>query len=197
VRRLAPPWLRAAGWLLVVLAAAAVLSRFGDLHALVRRLAAEIDMQMALAGSTVTAVLATLAAFQLSLPDRSRAWALLPLPTAALWLGSSGMGCLDMWLQPGMAIGTISGAADDCMMLVVGISLPLSILLFLMLRRARPLRPGLVAGMGGLAAAAAAASLLWIVHPFETAASAVAVHVVAVLIVIGLARVAGSRALGG
>jgi hypothetical protein len=197
VRRLAPPGLRAIAWLLLVLAGAVVMASIADLHAMAMRLAAALDMRLAVAGSTLTAILAVVSAFELSLPDRARAWALLPLPAAALWLGASGMGCLRMWLLPYSTVGTLSETAHDCMMFIVGISLPLSVVLFLMLRQARPLRPGLVAGMGGLAAAAAAASLLWFVHPYDTAATDVAVHIVAVLIVVGAARFGGARLLGG
>jgi hypothetical protein len=197
VRRLAPPAVRAAGWLLVVLAAAAVLAHFADLHAFAMRLEAALDMRLAVTGSVLTAVLASLSAFQLSVPDRTRAWALLPLPAVALWLGASGMGCLRMWLLPDSVVGTLSETAHDCLTFIVGISLPLSIVLFLMLRRARPLRPGLVAGMGGLAAAASAASLLWFVHPYDAAVTDLVVHIVAVLIVVGVARFVGGRVLRG
>ncbi len=197
VRRLARPSVRAAGWLLVVLAAAAVLAHFADLHAFAMRLEAALDMRLAVTGSVLTAVLASLSAFQLSVPDRPRAWALLPLPAVALWLGASGMGCLRMWLLPYSTVGTLSQTAHGCLMFIVGISLPLSIVLFLMLRRARPLRPGLVAGMGGLAAAASAASLLWFIHPYDAAVTDLVVHIVAVLIVVGVARFAGGRALRG
>src|SRR5688500_8915134 len=34
----------------------------------------------------ITGATGVLAAFQLSLPDRSRAWALLPLPSLAVWI---------------------------------------------------------------------------------------------------------------
>jgi hypothetical protein len=54
-----------------------------------------------------------------------------------------------------------------------------------------------VAATGGLAAAAAAASLLWFVHPFDATASDLAVHVLAVGLVIGLNRLAGGRVLRG
>ena len=197
VRRLAPPALRAAAWLLLVLVGAAVMASITDLHAMAVRLEAALDMRLALAGSTLTAILAVVSAFELSVPDRSRAWALLPLPAAALWVGASGMGCLPMWLLPGSKMGTLSHATHDCMMFIVGISLPLSIVLFLMLRRARPLRPGLVAAMGGLAAAAAAASLLWFVQPYSAVATDLAVHIIAALIVVGIARFGGAWVLGG
>jgi hypothetical protein len=197
VRRLRAPWLRAAAWLAVVAAAAVALASVADLHMVALRLAAALDMRLAVIGSVLTTILAAISAFELSMPDRSRFWALLPLPAAALWLGASGFGCLRSWLLPGTHIGTMSETAHDCLVFIVGMSLPLSALLLVMLRRARPLRPGLVAAMGGLAAAAAAASLLWFNHPYDTAATDLVVHIIAVLIVIGACRFAGGRALAG
>ena len=52
-------------------------------------------------GWIATTVSAAFAAFELSLPDRSRAWALLPLPAAALWVGASGLGCMRACMLPG------------------------------------------------------------------------------------------------
>jgi hypothetical protein len=94
---LRPPGLRALAWLAVVGASAAGLAAVSDLGAVRDRLVAVPDMWLALAGSVLTAVLAAVAAFQLGLPDRRPAWALLPLPAAALWFAASGLGCLRSW----------------------------------------------------------------------------------------------------
>ncbi len=106
------------------------------------------------------------------------------------------MGCLRAAVVPGMHAATLGMAMDDCLPFIIGFSLPLSLVLLLMVRRARPLRPGLVSGMGGLAAAASAASLLWLVHPYDASAADLAVHTLAVLLVIVGVRAAGPRALG-
>src|ERR1700722_20757296 len=76
VRRLAPPSLRALGWLAVVGALAVALACFSDLGAMLRRLTAAPDMWLAVAGTTPAAILAAIAAFETSLPDRKPAWAL-------------------------------------------------------------------------------------------------------------------------
>jgi hypothetical protein len=55
-----------------------------------------------------------------------------------------------------------------------------------------PLDPGLTAAIGGLAVAAAAATLLNFFHPYDAAATDLLVHAVAVAMVI-----AGIRALSG
>ena len=194
VKRLRPPLVRALGWLAVVAVVAVALAMIADLHALERRLIATPDMWLAVAGSTATAILAAIAAFQLSLPDARRAWALLPLPAALLWIAASGFGCLRAWLVPGTHVADM-GEARDCLMFIIGLSVPLSALLIVMLRRACPLQPGLTAAIAGLAAAAAAATLLNFFHPFDAAATDLAVHAGAVALVIAVNRAFSERLL--
>jgi hypothetical protein len=183
VRRLRPPTVRALGWLAFVAVIAVALARFADLSGLESRLSASPDMWLAVTGSIATAVLAALATFQLSLPDASRAWALLPLPAALFWVTASGLGCLRVWLVPGTHVAELT-EARDCMGFIVGISIPLSVAMFVMLRRACTLQPGLTAAIAGLATAAAAATLLNFFHPFDAAATDLAVHACAVALVI-------------
>ncbi|HYC14162.1 MAG TPA: NrsF family protein, partial [Stellaceae bacterium] len=90
VRRLSPPALRAALWLLPVAALAAVgVLVFSDLPTFVER-ARDPKLAIELAATLVTGIAGVLAAFELSLPDRSRLWVLLPLPALVLWIASSG-----------------------------------------------------------------------------------------------------------
>jgi hypothetical protein len=194
VRRLRPPCVRALAWLAVVVATGAVLAVFADLSALGDRLSSAPDMWLALTGSLLTAIFAALAAFQLSLPDARRIWALLPLPAALLWIVASGVGCLRTWFVPGAHAADLS-EARDCLIFIVGMSVPLSVLLIIMLRRAYSLQPGLTALIAGLAAAAAAATLLNFFHPFDAAATDLTVHVVAVAMVIGANRALSGRLL--
>ena len=191
IRRLAPPSLRALGWLAVVAALAAALASFADLGAMARRLGTVPDMWLAVTGSTLTAILAAFAAFQTAMPDRRAAWALLPLPALILWIAASGLGCLRTWIVPGTHDATMH-EARTCLVFILGVSVPLSVLLVAMLRRAYPLRPNLTATMGGLAAAAAAATLLNFFHPYDAAATDLAVHAAAVAIVVLANRVVGA-----
>jgi hypothetical protein len=183
VRRLPPPLLRAFGWLAAVGALAVALACFADLGAMVRRLTAAPDMWLAVAGSTLTATLAAIAAFETSLPDRKPAWALLPAPGLLLWVGASGLGCLRSWLLPGTHPADLV-EARSCLVFILSVSVPLSILLVVMLRRGYPLRPNLTAVTGGLAAAAAAATLLNFFHPFDAAATDLVIHAGAVALVV-------------
>jgi hypothetical protein len=194
VRRLASPALRALGWLAVVVALAVALATFANVAAMWHRLIGAPDMWLAVLGSAATAILAAIAAFELSLPDARRAWALLPLPAALLWIAASGVGCLRAWFVPGTHAADIS-EARDCLMFIVGLSVPLSVLLILMLRRACSLQPGLTATIGGLAVAAAAATLLNFFHPFDAAATDLVVHAGAVALVVAANRVFSGRLL--
>jgi hypothetical protein len=183
VRRLAAPWLRAALWLAVVLAIGAGVGCVAGLRPLIARLAATADLRLAMAGAAVTSVLAAIAAFELSLPDRSPRWMLLPVPALLVWVAASGVGCLRDWIAPGTRMASMADARH-CLFVIVAYSVPLSLLLIAMLRRARPLRPAPVAAMGGLAVAAAAATLLTLTHPFDSAATDLAAHLLAVLLVV-------------
>jgi len=189
-----PPAWQTALWLTAVVVIGVIGALFADLPAVGRRLAATPDMALAVAGSALTAILAAVAAFQLALPDRSRLWALLPLPAAALWIAASGAGCLRSVLIPGTRV---PGLADerDCLLVIVGLSVPLSALLIAMLRKGYALRPGLTALVAGLAAAGAAATLLTLFHPYDATASDLAVHGLAVIAVVAACRVIGGRSL--
>jgi hypothetical protein len=92
IRRLRSPVVRALMWLAVVVAMALALLALSDISAVMRRLMAAPDMWMSAFGSAATTGLAALAAFQLSVPGRSRAWALLPIPAALIWIAATGWG---------------------------------------------------------------------------------------------------------
>lgn len=194
VRRLWPPWLRALGWVAVVAAIAAVLLIRHGAAPMFARFAAAPYVGWSTLFAVITALCAAFAACVLAVPGRARAWAWLPLPTAILWIGTSGLGCLRGWLEPATRVA--GGPPPlDCITFIVGFSIPLSALLLWLLRRACPLRPVLTACLLGLASAAAAGSLLAIFHPVDSAATDLAAHVLAVAIVIAANAALGNRLL--
>jgi hypothetical protein len=140
VRPLPPPALRTLIWLMLVAAVAVAIAMFADVTAMWRRMTAIPDMWLAVLGSVATMATAAFAAFELSLPDRSRAWALLPLPALALWVGASGLGCMRAYVLPGTHVAGI-GEMRDCLLFIIGLSVPLSAALIVMLRRAYSLAP--------------------------------------------------------
>ncbi|WP_354551437.1 NrsF family protein [Rhodanobacter soli] len=194
VRRLLPPWLRTAGWLLVVMALAVGLLMHYGADPMLRRWAATPDLAWAGIGAVITAVCAAWAAFALGVPGRRAAWAWLPLPGALLWVGASGLGCLRTWIAPGTELAGVHQSAD-CLLFIISFSVPLSALLIVLLRRACPLRPVLTAVLIGLASAAASASLLEICHSFDAAATDLLTHALAVVVVVAANAAMGGRLL--
>ena len=120
-------------------------------------------------------------------------WAWVPVPSALLWIGASGLGCLRAHI-PGMPVMDMHGA-NHCLVFIISFSIPLSGLLIWLLRRACPLRPVLTAVLVGLASAAASASLLEICHNFDATASDLVMHALAIAIVVGLNAMMGGRLL--
>ncbi len=194
VRRLLSPWARASIWLAVVGAAAGLLATFSDLSDLAHRLTSVPDMWIAVLGSVLTTVLGAVATFQLSLPDGASRWALLPLPGLAVWVAGTGFGCARTWVIPDIHPASLE-EARTCFMFITALSVPFSVLTVVMVRRAFPLRPNLVAATGGIAVAAAAATLLNFFHPYDVGVTDVAVHVVAIGLVILANRAVGGRLL--
>ena len=194
VRRLLPPWLRTAGWMLAVVAIAAVLLMHYGADPMLRRWAGTPDLGWAGLGAVVTAISAAWAAFALGVPGRRASWAWLPLPGALLWIGASGLGCLREWIAPGTEIASMHQSAD-CLVFIIGFSIPLSALLIVLLRRACPLRPVLTAVLIGLASAAASASLLEICHAYDAAATDLLTHALAVAAVVAVNAAMGGRLL--
>ena len=199
VRRLRPPLLRAGLWLGAVAAAvAAAVLLFADLDVFARR-AADPKLAAELVFTLLTGILAIIAAFELSLPDRAGAWALLPLPTLALWIASSGYSCWRHWVVHGPG-GWALGESGECFRFILGVSVPLAVSLVLLLRRAAPLSPVRVAAVGGLGVAAIAAFVLQFFHPFDVTFMDLGVHAAAVAVVVaavaGVERVAEGQSKG-
>lgn len=194
VRRLWSPAVHAMLWLVFVGVIGLGLAAIADIPAMLHRLGAMPDMWLAVVGSTLTAVLGAIAVFQLGLPDRNPLWALLPLPGAVLWIVSSGIGCLRAFVLPDTHVASLN-EAHNCLVFILSMSVPLSLVMIVMLRRAFTLHPGLTSALAGLTVAAASATLLNFIHPFDAAATDLMVHVLAVTIVIGANRVFGGRLL--
>lgn len=193
VRRLRPPLVRAGAWLAAFVAVlGAVTLATGAWPAMIERLK-DPRFAIEMVATFLTGAAAVAAAFYLSLPDRSRLWLLLPVPSLVLWLASSGYECYRNWIALGPQ-GWRLGRSSDCFVFIVLMSIPVAFALYVALRRARflldPLR---VMAAGGLGVAALAAATLQFYHPFDVTIMDLGVHVLAVLIVVG-AMMAGGRA---
>jgi hypothetical protein len=194
VRRLQPPVLRACCWLFL---AALVLVLLGISHGLRPDFAKQLadrGFVASIIASLLTGILATIAAFLLSLPDRSRLYALLPLPTLLVWLSTVGAGCLTNWVSVGPD-GLQMGEAVSCFATLVLSSLPLSLALLLMLRYTARLRPTSVIWMGGLAVGALTASALSLFHDIDATVMILMWNLGSAALIVGLGRVFGHHML--
>ena len=192
VRRLRPPVMRAACWLLLAAVVLTLLAiNQGIRPDLVERLR-EPTFATGLAASLLTGVLAAIAAFLVSLPDRSRLWLLLPLPALVLWLSNIGYQCLVQWIDIGPD-GVSLGEAARCFATLVLTSLPLSLAMLVMLRYAAPLRPTAVALMGSLAVAAITATALSLFHTIDATVMILMWNVGTAIMLVALAGVFGRK----
>ena len=99
VRRLRPPWRRAALWFLVAAIVLVLLCIAHGVRTDISMRLREPVFILSMIGALATAILAALAAFELSLPDSSRWWLLLPAPGLATWVTTIGYGCLTDWVR--------------------------------------------------------------------------------------------------
>lgn len=166
VRRLRPPYLRAALWLSL---AAIVLGLLCVAHGVRADISARLQQPVfvvSMIGALATAVLAALASFKLSLPDGSRWWLLLPFPALGVWISTIGYGCLTDWVSMSPE-GVRMGEAARCFATLLLTSVPLSIAMLVMLRHAALLRPTAVSAAGGLAVAAMTSFALSLIHDLD------------------------------
>ncbi|MFJ4292977.1 NrsF family protein [Cupriavidus sp. NPDC089707] len=166
VRRLRPPAVRAARWLLL----AALVIVLAALHHGVRPdLALKLAQPVFVSGvaaAVLTAVLAAIAAFIASVPGRSPRWLMLPVPAVLVWIGTIGYGCLTDWVRIGPG-GISLGETASCFATLMVVGLPLSFAMLFMLRYVARLSPGPVAMCAGLAVAAMTATALSLLHPLD------------------------------
>lgn len=166
VRRLRPPLARAGLWLLF---AGVVLGLIAIAHGLRPDIGACLHQPVfviGMIGALTTGVLATVAAFRISLPDASRWWLLLPLPALGVWVSTIGYGCLTDWVNIGPE-GIHMGEAVQCFATLLMTSVPLSIVMVAMLRYAALLRSLEVSASAGLAVAAITSFALSLFHSLD------------------------------
>ena len=156
------------------------------------KLAAGQDAVVEFAAAVATAATAALAAFMLSVPGPIRLVGAAALTAA----DHVDLHQRDRLLARGRDQRHAGVVPMSCFKFIILSSLPLSLLLFVMLRRAFSVRPNLTATMAGLAAAAAAAVLLDLQHPIDASLDDLLAHAAAILVVIGANRLLSARALG-
>lgn len=192
VRPLRPPLVRALLWLVV---AAAVIGGVVAMTGFRSDLAQQMDRpatMMEWLASLLTGILAAIAAFHVGLPDRSKRWALLPVPALVLWLGAIGYGCLTDWIRRGPD-GFVLGTSFHCFMSILMMSVPLSAVFLIMMRYAGPVRPTATIVTGMLATGALAATGLTLFHPLEASIMVLIWHGGTIALLVGLATLFNRR----
>jgi hypothetical protein len=194
VRRVWHPLVSTGVWVgAAAIVIGAAVAAFGLRPDIAARLAGGFDAPAMLAAAT-TGVLAAVAAFQLALPDRDRRWALLPAPAALLWLSTMGWGCLQDLARVGPE-GLRLTTSFSCLAFIAGLGLPLTLVMLWLARHAAWFRPGPVAALGGLSAAAFASAGLTLIHYLDAAAMVLVWHGVSIALVVALAGLAGPVAM--
>lgn len=194
VRRLRPPLVRGALWLAL---AAFILALLAIGHGVRADLAERLHQPVfavSIAAALATGVLAAMAAFMVSLPDRSQWWLALPAPALAVWVGTIGYGCLTDWVVIGPD-GVRFGETLRCFATLVLTSVPLAIALAVMLRYAALLRPGAVTLAGALAVAAITSSALSLFHDLDATLMILIWNLGTAALITGLGSLFGRRVL--
>ncbi|MDD3444080.1 MAG: NrsF family protein [Zavarzinia sp.] len=197
VRRLRPPLVRAGLWLG---GAAALIAGITLFHAHVegeslRHLFgqfADPGFTLQWFASLATGITAIIAAFELSLPDRSRAWRLLPLPAVAAWLLLIGYGCLTDWVERGPD-GWVAGHSLKCLGTIIGTSVPLGAFLAWMLRFAGAAWPVETITVGALGTAALSATGLSLYHDLDASLMILIWHGGTTALIVWASRTIGQR----
>jgi Negative regulator of sigma F len=179
----------------LALAGAAAIYLFGDVAPLFGRYSGRQALLAAeMAAMLATGALGVTAAFFAAVPGRSRGWLLAPLPPFAAWLLLSGMGCYRELVRSGSSGGEL-GHSADCLLFIAGASLLLGAPLLWLLSRARPIDPLPVALLAGVGTAALSAFVLLFFHPFAVTFVDLAMHLMAILLVMGAAALLRRKTL--
>ena len=194
VRRLRRPAVRAALWLLLSAVVVGLLVvGHGSRQDLWQRVR-ETSFVIGIFATVLTAICAAIAAFMLSLPDRPRRWALLPLPAFAVWVSTIGYQCLSNWVvfDP---VGMRWGETARCFSTLGLASLPLSLAIVVMLRYAAPLRPTVVTLTAGLAVSAVTATAMALIHDLDASVMILMWNFGTAAVIVGLGGLFGRRML--
>jgi hypothetical protein len=188
VQRLWPPLIRAGCWLLLAAVILGLLAVSEGIRPDLLQRLKHAHFTVGMAASLLIGVSAAIAAFILSLPDRSRLWLLFPTPALLGWLSTLGYQCLTDWisLDPN---GIRLGETARCFATLVLTSLPLSMTMLVMLRHAGPLRPTVTTLTGSLAVAAITATALSLFHELDATVMILLWNLSTAVMFIGLAGV--------
>jgi hypothetical protein len=193
VQPLRKPGLRAALWSAFATAVIALVAAIGASGADLAHAFGEAHFLVPLVGSWLTGVTAALAAFTISLPDRSRRWLFLPVVPVLLWGTGFAYSCLT---NPGDILDSLELLPESaCLMTILVTSAGLMVVLLPMLRRVKTLRPRLTVWLGCLAVAGFADTAHLLVHTEQDSLLALTVNLAPALLIVLFGGLAGRRAV--
>jgi hypothetical protein len=193
IKPLRKPALRALLWSAFATAMIAVIGAIGGSRADLAQALPQATFLIPLIGSWLTGVTAALAAFEVSLPDRSRRWLWLPIVPVLLWGTGFAVNC---FANPADVLASLALLPESaCLLTIVVTSAALIAVLLPMLRRVRTLRPRLTAWLGCLAVAGFADSAHLLVHTEQDSLIALTVNLVPTLLIVLLGGLAGRKAI--
>ncbi|MDA9431477.1 NrsF family protein [Bradyrhizobium sp. CCBAU 51627] len=194
VRVLRPPLFRAGGWLLIALAIVILLAVEHGLRSDIADQLRNPAFVVGIMASFLTGALSALSCLMAGLPDRSRFWLLLPLPSLAVWMATLGYGCLTDWVS--YEAGSLRiGATLQCFATVLLVSLPLSASIFVMLRHAARLRPSLVMLVAGLAVAGMTSTAMSLLYRLDATVLNLIWNLGAAVLIVIIEAIVGRRVL--
>ena len=183
VRPLGSPLIAALLWVFGVSVGVTIAATvFGTLSGFIIRLD-DSQFLPAWVASGAAGVLATIAAFELSRPDRRWYWALLPWPAVAAWLWYTGSSCFQSWIVKGPN-GFIPGESATCFAFILILGGSLGATLMFALRRSYPVHLNWFVATLGVATASVAAAALPLFHRVDATYLDLAAHVSATILVI-------------
>ncbi|MDQ7250917.1 NrsF family protein [Dongia sedimenti] len=193
VKPLRKPGLRAALWSGFATLVIAIIAAVGGSRADLAHALPEVTFFVPLIGSWLTGVTAAVAAFQVSLPDRSRHWLWLPAVPILLWGTGFAVSCFS---NPGDILASLALLPESaCLLTIVLTSAALLVVLLPMLRRVKTLRPRLTAWLGCLAVAGFADTAHLLVHTEQDSLLALTVNLAPALALVVLGGLAGRKAI--
>ncbi len=194
VRPLPPPWLRTLLWLGIAAAGLiGVVLVMAPRPELAERLR-ETRFLIELSAIAVTAILAAMAAFAISIPGSHGSLMLLPLPGALVWLASLGDGCRQAWVADG-GFGPHFALDWGCIPIMLLAMTSPALAMLAMLRRSAQVAPARSAILGALAATALGSFALKLLHVHDTSILVLTWLVASIAITASFARVLARLAL--
>jgi hypothetical protein len=152
VRRLRPPWMRAAIWLALAIPPLVLVVAVHGIDVDLPTALADRRFVIEQAATLATALTAAVAALASTVPGANRKWLWLPLVPLAVWLATVGAGCVADWRALGPA-GLQLRWDGACFLPMVVIGIVPAVGMVTMLRHGAPLSPRLSLALAALATA--------------------------------------------